>query len=77
MDPIDIAVKRANRQFIDETNAAAIVANLTELREQYEARLNGLENEVASLKTLVENQSRVLGQTIARMMGSGSTESEG
>jgi len=77
VDPIDIAVKRANRQFIDETNAAAIVANLTELREQYEARLNGLENEVASLKTLVENQSRVLGQTIARMMGSGSTESEG
>lgn len=61
---------------VNELNAKAVADNLAELREHYEQRLTALENEVASMRVLVQNQSRVIGEAMARMMGSGSTERE-
>jgi phage host-nuclease inhibitor protein Gam len=61
---------------VNELNTKAVADNLAELREHYELRLTALENEVASMRVLVQNQSRVIGEAMARMMGSGSTERE-
>ena len=63
-------------ELISEKNAQALADNLSELREHYEERITALENNVASLRTLVQNQSRVIGEAMARLMGSGSTEKE-
>ena len=63
-------------ELISEKNAQALADNLAELRDHYEVRLTALEMQVSSLRTLVQNQSRVIGEAMARMMGSGSTEHE-
>ena len=63
-------------ELISEKNAQALADNLSELRGHYEERITALENNVASLRTLVQNQSRVIGEAMARLMGSGSTEKE-
>jgi len=63
-------------ELISEKNAQALADNLAELRDHYEERITALENNVASLRTLVQNQSRVIGEAMARLMGSGSTEKE-
>jgi len=63
-------------ELISEKNAQALADNLAELRGHYEERITALENNVASLRTLVQNQSRVIGEAMARLMGSGSTEKE-
>lgn len=70
-------MEKSNDVVISEMNATALAANLAELRTHYEERITALENEVASLGVLVANQSRVLGETLARLMGHGSTESGG
>ena len=64
---------RSNHE-ISTRNAEAIAENLTELRHHYEKRLTALENTVATLSTLVQNQSRVIGEALQRLMGSGPTE---
>lgn len=63
-------------ELISEKNAQALADNLSELRDHYEVRLTALEMQVSSLRTLVQNQSRVIGEAMARLMGSGSTEKE-
>lgn len=63
-------------ELISEKNAQALADNLSELRDHYEVRLTALEMQVASLRALVQNQSRVIGEAMARLMGSGSTEKE-
>jgi hypothetical protein len=63
-------------ELISEKNAQALADNLSELRDHYEVRLTALEMQVSSLRTLVQNQSRVIGEAMAKMMGSGSTEKE-
>jgi len=59
---------------IGEMNAAALAQNLNELRTHYDMRLIALENEIASMRILVQNQSRIIGEALQRVMGSGSTE---
>lgn len=66
-----------NDVLISEMNAAALAENLAELRLHYDSRITALENDVASLRALVQKQSQVLGETLARLMGSGSTEAGG
>ena len=64
-------------ELISEKNAQALADNLSELRGHYEVRITALEMQVASLRTLVQNQSRVIGEAMAKVMGSGSTEHGG
>jgi hypothetical protein len=64
----------AGKVLISEMNAQALADNLAELRGHYDERIDALENSVASLRILVNNQSRVIGEAMARMMGPGSTE---
>jgi hypothetical protein len=66
--------KRELDVLIGEMNAQALADNLAELRTHYDERLRALENEVASLRILVQNQSRVIGEALQRVMGTGSTE---
>lgn len=61
---------------VDEMNAMALAANLADLRQVYDARLQALENEVAAMRALVQNQSQVIGDALQRVMGSGSTVEE-
>lgn len=65
------------KEVISEMNALALAENLAELRTHYEERITALENNVASLRILVQNQSRVIGEAMTRLMGSGSTEGDG
>lgn len=69
--------KRERDVLISEMNAQALADNLAELRGHYDVRLLALENEVASLRVLVGHQSRVIGEALQRVMGTGSTEREG
>jgi len=71
-----VAEGKNGAELISEKNAQALADNLAELRDHYEVRLTALEMQVSSLRTLVQNQSRVIGEAMARMMGSGSTEHE-
>jgi hypothetical protein len=59
---------------VDEMNALALAANIADHRATTDTRFTALENQVASLSTLVQNQSRVIGEFIQRVAGSGSTE---
>ena len=59
---------------IGEMNAAALAQNLNELRTHYDLRLSAVENELVSMRILVQNQSRVIGEALQRIMGTGSTE---
>jgi hypothetical protein len=59
---------------IGEMNAQALAMNLAELRTHYDERITALENEIAAMRTLVQNQSRVIGEALQRTMGAGSTE---
>jgi hypothetical protein len=59
---------------IGEMNAAAVVQTIMHMREEFDARLNVLSNQVEMLQTLVQNQSQVLGDALQRLAGSGSTE---
>jgi len=61
---------------ISEMNALALAENLTELREHYEVRLTALENDVASMRILIQKQSQVIGQALQNVMGHGSTEQD-
>jgi hypothetical protein len=73
---VPVAEGKNGAELISEKNAQALADNLAELRDHYEVRLTALEMQVSSLRTLVQNQSRVIGEAMARMMGSGSTEHE-
>ena len=57
-------------------NAQALANNLAELRVRFETRLQILENDVATIRSLIDRQTQVLGNVMQRMMGSGSTEQE-
>jgi hypothetical protein len=61
---------------VDRMNAAAIAETVHIFMEQVETRLQALENEVATQRGLVNNQSRVIGEAMAAMMGKGSTVQE-
>lgn len=61
---------------IDELNALALGQAMELLSTQTNARLVTLENEVLTLKGLVQKQNAVLGNVFQQMMGSGSTVRE-
>lgn len=67
------ADKKALHARIDERNAVALAENLTDLRIEYDRRITAMENDIASLKHLVQSQSRVIGETLQAVMGRGST----
>jgi len=73
---MDKESKEELQERIDEMNAMALAENLAELRTHYEQRLTALENDVASMRTLIQNQSQVIGQALQAVMGSGSTVKE-
>lgn len=59
---------------VDELNALALAENLAELRTHYDQRLEALENEIETLKGIVQSQTQVIGQAIGQVWGSGRTE---
>lgn len=64
---------KSNAVLIGEMNAAALAANLAELRTHYDERLTALENEAATLRKLLARQNQVIGDALQRVYGSGST----
>ena len=58
---------------VDVMNAQALAANLADLRLRYEARFVALENKLAAVETLMQNQERVLGEALQMAYGRGST----
>jgi hypothetical protein len=68
--------KDLNKVLIPELNATAIAETVHIFMAETSARITALENEVATQRGLVQAQSRVIGETLARMMGSGSTVQE-
>jgi len=68
--------KQLGDVLISELNAMALAANLAELRTHYDERLLALENDVATMRDLIQKQTQVIGDTIQRVMGSGSTVKE-
>lgn len=60
-------------QYIDELNARALAATLSDLRSTTDDRLVFLENRVATLSILVTDMQRVMGEVLAAAMGRGST----
>lgn len=56
-----------------ERNDQGLADNIAALRMEYESRFVALENDIASLKHLVQNQSRVIGEALQSVMGNGST----
>ena len=73
---MDSKEKEELQERVDEMNAQALAENLAELRTHYEQRLTALENDVASMRILIQNQSQVIGQALQAVMGSGSTVKE-
>jgi hypothetical protein len=67
----------SDQDWIDEQNARALAANLTDWRAESERRFAALENEVATMRTLVAAQNQVIGDALQRVMGSGATVVEG
>jgi uncharacterized coiled-coil protein SlyX len=61
---------------VPELNALSIAETVHLFMAEVGARLTALENEVATQRNLVTAQSRVIGEAMARMMGSGSTVQE-
>jgi hypothetical protein len=61
---------------VPELNALSIAETVHLFMGEVSARLTALENEVATQRGLVTAQSRVIGEAMARMMGSGSTVQE-
>jgi len=64
----------AGRERAISANLQGVTDTMADLREQYEIRLIALENEVASLRNIVQAQTQVIGDALQRIMGSGSTE---
>jgi hypothetical protein len=65
---------RTNGVLISEMNAQALADNLAELRIRYDDRLLAIERELATTRSLVQRQSQVIGEALARLYGSGPTE---
>lgn len=58
----------------DEKNALALAETMHAFHEESDARFRALENEVKTLKELVQKQSQTIGIAIQRLWGTGSTE---
>jgi hypothetical protein len=56
-----------------EMNDIALAAAIDDLRDSNEARLVALENNVETLRGLVQSQTQVIGEALGRLMGRGST----
>ena len=54
-------------------NAMALAENLADLREKYDLRIIALENDVATLRKLIDQQTKVIGMALQNTMGNGST----
>ena len=54
-------------------NAMALAENLADLRDKYDLRITALENDVATLRHLIDAQTKVIGMALQNVMGSGST----
>lgn len=65
-----------NPDHIHERNALALADNLADLRLGVDVRFTALENEIVTLKQLVQRQSQVLGDALQALMGRGSTVEE-
>lgn len=65
-----------NNDRAHEMNALALADNLADLRLGVDLRFSALENEITTLKQLVQRQSQVLGDALQALMGSGSTVKE-
>jgi hypothetical protein len=60
-------------EYVDEINAHALAEAIDDLRNSYEDRLTALENDIATMRGLIDSQSQVIGQTLQSVMGHGST----
>lgn len=58
---------------VDEMNAQALSDRMDHLEEEWSRRFTAMENELAAMRKLVDNQSRVIGEAMQAAMGSGST----
>ena len=61
---------------IDQKNALALQADLADLRKRLsdlEVAVTALQLAVSAHRKLTQDQSRVVGEAVARIMGSGST----
>jgi len=58
---------------VDELNALALAETLAELRQIYDAKFEALENEIITLKGIVQGMQQTIGNTIAQQWGHGST----
>jgi hypothetical protein len=65
--------KSADRASIDEQNAIAVLETLKHWQEVNDKRFASMENEIATLKDLVQKQTQTLGTVFQQMMGTGST----
>ena len=61
-----------NHEYL-EKNDEALAANIADHRDEVNLRLATLENELAKIKSLVQGQSKVIGDTLQQVMGHGST----
>ena len=61
-------------ELLSSRNAQALADNIADMRRTYGRDIAALQNDVAALRQLVNDQSRVIGQALQHVMGSGSTE---
>jgi len=61
---------------IERLNAAGVLATFDDFRSKADIRFIALENEVVTLRSLVQSQSQVIGEALQRLYGSGSTVAE-
>ena len=58
---------------VDELNALALAEAIGVFVQETDVRLAAMENRLAAMETLVQNQSQVIGQTLQTAWGNGST----
>lgn len=58
---------------VDELNALALAENLADLRQEVDARLTAMANEIETMKQIVAGMHQTIGNTIAQVWGHGST----
>ncbi len=59
-----------------EMNDIALAEAIDSLRKDHEERIAVLERQVETLRQLIQSQTQVIGDTLQRVMGSGSTEQD-
>jgi len=56
-----------------EKNDQALADNLDDLRKEVDRRLTAIESELVAIKSQVAGQTRVIGESLQAVWGSGST----